>query len=131
MWLVSVLVPRAALAQTDARVSGNVRDSQGGAVANAEVSIKSDKTGDERKSTTNPQGFFLVSGLRPSTYTIKVSFGSFAPLEYPNMSLAASQELALDFDLKPAGLTETVSVTADAPVLDAVVVGREPVLDTP
>ena len=34
------------------------------------------------------------------------------------MPLAAAQELALDFELKPAGVTETVTVSAEAPVID-------------
>ena len=119
MWVPGLLVtPRPALAQSDTRIAGNVRDSQGSAIANAQVTIKNDKTGDQRNATTNTQGFFVVGGLKPSTYTIKVDIASFAPLEYPNMPLAAAQELALDFDMKPAGVVETVNVTADAPVLD-------------
>jgi hypothetical protein len=95
-----------------------VRDSQGASVPSAQVSVKNDKTGELRSATTNIQGFFVVGGLKPSTYTIKVSVGSFAPLEYPNMPLAAAAELALDFDMKPAGVSETVNVTADTPVVD-------------
>src|SRR5262249_2122971 len=34
------------------------------------------------------------------------------------MAIAVGQELALDFELKPAGVTEAVTVTATAPVLD-------------
>ena len=96
-----------------------MRDSQGASVPNAQVFVKNDKTGEQRNTATNTQGFFVVGGLKPSTYTIRVAVGSFAPLEYPNMPLAAAAELALDFALKPAGVTETVNVTADAPVLDA------------
>src|SRR5258708_1095702 len=108
-----LFLPLSAWAQSDARISGNVRDSQGASVPNAAVSVKNDKTGEQRTATTNTQGFFVVGGLKPSTYTIRVTVGSFAPLEYPNMPLAAAAELALDFALKPAGLTESVTVTAD------------------
>jgi hypothetical protein len=116
--LALLLAPRVAMAQSDARVSGMVRDPQGASVPNAQVSVKNDKTGEERKIASNTQGYFVVAGLKPSTYTIRVTLPSFAPLEYPQMPLAASQELTLDFDLKPAGVSETVDVTADAPVLD-------------
>ncbi len=47
-----------------------------------------------------------------------MSLASFSTLEYPNMPVAATQELGLDFELKPAGVTEAVTVTGEAPVLD-------------
>ena len=71
-----------------------------------------------RTAKTNAQGFFLVSPLRPSTYTIKVEKGGFGALEYPQMPLAVGQELTLDFELKPAGVEETVNVVGTAPTLD-------------
>src|SRR5438094_7931895 len=120
IWLIALLLaPKAALAQSDARVSGTVRDPQGASVPNAQVLVKNDKTGEERKITSNTQGYFLLAGLKPSTYTIRVTLPSFAPLEYPQMPVAATQELALDFDLKPAGVSETVDVTAEVPVVDS------------
>ena len=42
----------------------------------------------------------------------------FAPIEYTAMPLAIGQELTLDFELKPAGVTEAVTVVGTAPVLD-------------
>ena len=57
-----------------------------------------------------------IAGLRPSIYTIKVTLESFAPLEYPGMQLAAGQDFALDLALQPAGVTETVTVEAQATV---------------
>jgi hypothetical protein len=113
-----LLLPPQAQAQSDSRIIGTVRDTQGAAVPGADVSVKNDRTGEERKTTTGPRGTFLVGGLKPSTYTIKVMLASFATLEYPNIPLAATQEIGLDFELKPAGLSEDVTVTADAPVLD-------------
>lgn len=54
--------------------------------------------------------FHVVTGLRPSTYTIRANFGSFAPLEYTGLVLAAAQEFTLDLTLSPAGITEAVTV---------------------
>ena len=51
-------------------------------------------------------------------YTIKVDMANFAPLEYPNMQLSLAQELTLDFEPQAAGVSENVTVTAEAPVLD-------------
>src|SRR6188508_1069499 len=119
IWLVVLLlVPSIGWAQSDTRIAGTVRDSSGGAIPGAKVSVKNEKTGEERKTTTSTQGYFLVAGLKPSTYDVKVEMGSFAPLEYPAMEVRASQELALDFELHPANLQESVEVTADATIMD-------------
>ena len=69
--IISVLLlPGRSSAQSDTRISGTVRDGSGSSVPGAQVSIKNDRTGDTRQVTTNQQGYFVVGGLRPSTYTI-------------------------------------------------------------
>ncbi|MEP7304925.1 MAG: TonB-dependent receptor [Acidobacteriota bacterium] len=121
-WLVAFLflaVVPPAWAQTDqGRVSGTVRDSTNAFVAGAAVSVKNERTGEERKGTTNEQGFFVVGSLRPSTYTIRVEKTGFAAVEYTAMAVAVGQELALDFEFRPAGVQEAVTVVGTAPILD-------------
>src|SRR5262249_47095778 len=58
------------------------------------------------------------TGLKPSTYTIHVERPGFAPIEYSQMPLAVGQELTLDYELKPAGVEEAITVVGTAPVLD-------------
>src|SRR5262245_58392828 len=104
-------LPMIAAAQGDAgRISGTVRDQSGANVAGATVTVKNDKTGEPRSVVSNDQGYFLITPLKPSTYTIKTSKGGFSDLEYPTMTIAVGQELALDFELKPAGVQEAVTV---------------------
>jgi Carboxypeptidase regulatory-like domain len=109
----------AAFAQGElGRVSGIVRDQSNSFVADAKVLVKNERTGEERSSLTNSQGYFIIGSLRPSTYTIKVEKGGFAVIEYTAMPLAVGQELTLDFEIKPAGVQEQVTVVGIAPVLD-------------
>jgi hypothetical protein len=100
------------------RVSGIVRDQSNAFVADAKVLVKNERTGDERTALTNSDGYFIIGSLRPSTYTIKVEKGGFANIEYTAMPVAVGQELALDFEIKPAGVQEEVTVVGTAPVLD-------------
>jgi uncharacterized lipoprotein YmbA len=116
--LALLLVPVPAMSQADTRIAGTVRDSSGSAVANAHVSVKNEKTGEVRQATTNQQGYFIVGNLKPSAYTVKVEMTGFAALEYPQMDVRAAQELGLDFELHPAGVQESVTVQADATVVD-------------
>jgi hypothetical protein len=106
-------------AQVDSgRVAGIVRDSSGALAAGVSAKAKNERTGEERSALTNDQGYFVITSLRPSTYTISVERGGFAPIEYTTMPLAVGQELILDFELKPAGVQEAVTVVGSAPILD-------------
>ena len=108
-----------ALAQVDnGRIAGIVRDSSGALATGVTAKAKNERTGEERSAVTNDQGYFLIAPLKPSTYTIRVERTGFAPIEYTAMPLAIGQELTLDFELKPAGVTEAVTVVGSAPVLD-------------
>lgn len=106
-------------AQTDqGRIAGTVRDQSNAFASSTPVRVKNERTGEERTAVTNDKGYFLVSGLRPSTYTIAVERPGFASVEYTAMPLAVGQELTLDFELKPAGVQEAVTVVGAAPMLD-------------
>ena len=117
--LVVAVVAPSAFAQVDqGRVAGTLRDASNAFVAGATVTVRNGRTGDERSAVTNGKGYFLVSGLKPSVYTVKVNQSGFAPIEYTDMTLAIGQELVLDLELKPAGVQESVTVTGTAQVLD-------------
>ena len=103
-----------ALAQTEGRFTGAVLDPSGSAVPGATIVVKNEKTGEERTVTSNAQGRYLVANLSPSTYTIKVTLQSFAPLEYKGMQLLAAQEFPIDLQLQTAGVSESVTVVAQS-----------------
>jgi hypothetical protein len=112
------VLPGAALAQGDARFTGTVLDPSGAAVPNASVVVKNERTGEERTVTSNAQGRYVATSLRPSVYTIRVTFGQFAPLEYTGLPLAAAQEFPLDLSLKAPGVNESITVEAQASSVD-------------
>src|SRR5262245_49438460 len=96
------LLPVIGHAQGDGRFTGTVLDQSGALVPGAVVTAKNERTGEERQATSNAEGRFVITGLRPSTYTIKAAFGNFKPLEYTGMQLTAGQEFAIDLQLSPA-----------------------------
>ena len=113
-----IALPATAMAQGDGRFSGTVLDQTGAFVPAATVTVKNQKTGEERVVTTTAQGRYVVPNLKPSVYTIRATFGSFQPLEYTDLTLAAGQEFSLDLELHPAGVSETVTVTAGPRTVD-------------
>jgi Carboxypeptidase regulatory-like domain len=115
--LVGLAMP--AWAQVDlGRVTGTVRDPQGAMVAGATVTVKNEKTGEERTATSNEEGFYLVTGLKASNYTIRVKSDKFAVTEYTELPLLPGQELPIDVELRPEGVTEAVTVKGDARTID-------------
>ena len=107
-----------AAAQTDARIVGSVHDQSGALVPGASVTVINQATALSRTVVTDTQGIFTITGLKPAVYTIRVTTANFAPTEYTDMKLTAAQELSLDFEIRPQGVTESVQVTATPSALD-------------
>ncbi len=112
----SVMVGRAQVDQ--GKFAGTVLDSSGAFVAGATVTVRNERTGEERTQITTDKGSYLIANLKPSNYTIRAMRDGFALLEYTNMQLAVGQELIVDLQLQPAGVTEAVTVVGTAQVLD-------------
>jgi hypothetical protein len=114
-----LLVPALASAQSGlGRIVGTVRDQSGAFIPGATVIVTNEKTGEERAVQADTQGLIAVGNLKPSTYTIKATFGDLKPTEYTGLLLQAGQDLSLDLELMAAGISESLTVTGDAPAID-------------
>ena len=71
---ISALLTQNALGQASytAQVRGSVTDQSSAVVVNALVTITNDGTNVSTSVHTDDHGLYLLTGLRPSTYTIKV-----------------------------------------------------------
>jgi outer membrane receptor protein involved in Fe transport len=119
LWLaLTVALPSIAFAQGDGRFSGTVLDQSGAIVPGATVTVKNERTGEERTATSNAEGRYAVTSLKPSVYTLRAKFGQLAPLEYTGLELVAAQNFELDLQLKAGGVSETITVTAQTNVID-------------
>lgn len=115
------IVHTALAAQTDqGRMTGTIRDAQNAVVVGATVTVKNERTGEERTVTTTEQGQYLITALKPSFYTLTASAQGFAKSQHTGVQVSVGQEVTLDVELKAAGGTETITVVgAEEPVLDA------------
>jgi hypothetical protein len=116
--LATVAMPVAASGQNDGRFIGAVLDPSDKFVPGATVVVKNERTGEERKVVTDARGRYIVTGLRPSVYTLAASFSGFTPLEITGMQLGAGQEVVLDLSLQAQGVSESVTVQAYATAVD-------------
>ncbi|HSP91916.1 MAG TPA: TonB-dependent receptor [Vicinamibacterales bacterium] len=99
-------------------VSGTVRDSTGGVLPGATLVLVNIETGVERTSVTNETGRFRIPAVPAGAYTLTVSLDGFATVQRAGLTLEVGQVLAVDAALPPAGVSQEVTVTADAPVIE-------------
>lgn len=108
-----------ALAQSDtSRITGVVRDPNNAVVPGATVVLKNERTGEERSATTNQEGLYQVTALKPATYTVTVTAQNFKTTKATDVQLNVGQELTLDLGVQP-GVAETINVvSSDETALD-------------
>jgi len=107
----------AANAQADqGRIAGTVTDSAGALVPGATVVVKNERTDEERTATTNEVGYFIVSSLRPSSYTVTVSAKDLSA-KTTNVQLLVGQEYTLAMVVQPIGVAASVDVMAGGEAL--------------
>jgi hypothetical protein len=108
-----------ALAQTtgSATLRGAVKDANGAVLANAAVTLINEATKVERKTNTNRDGIYVLSSVPPGTYTVTAENSGFKKGEQKGLILSPSDLRALDFTLQIGAASETVTVTANADVL--------------
>ena len=110
---VSALVPTVAFGQINsAQITGIIRDQNKAVIQGAAITIKNERTGEERTVTTNEEGSFLVAGLKPSMYTVLVRAQGFSDSEKTGVQLLVGATLNIDLEIKPSGTSENVTVVA-------------------
>src|SRR5215471_5691428 len=101
-------------AQSDrGRISGTAYDPSGAIVGGATVRVLNPQTDAVRETVTDEKGFYLVDGLLPASYNVVVSLPGFGELTVSNVKLGVGEQRLLDLHLQPAGLNESVTVSAD------------------
>src|SRR5581483_8471567 len=120
--IICILLPSAALlfAQGTYRsqISGIVTDSSGAIVPKARVTITETGTNISSTVQTNQKGEYFFTGLRPSTYSLKVEAQGFRTEERTGVVLAVDQQASLNFTVSPGAVNTEVQVNTTAPLLD-------------
>jgi hypothetical protein len=107
-----VLFSLPAKAQTDqGRIAGTVTDANGALVPGAAIVVKNERTGEERTATTSEVGYFIVSALRPSTYSVTANAKDLTA-KSTNIELLVGREFTLTMIVQPTGVAASVDVTA-------------------
>ena len=99
-------------------ISGRVLDPSSAAVAGAAVVVLNTDTNTATRLTTNQTGYYEANLLLPGSYEISAEMQGFKKTVRRGIVLALSTRLEIDLALELGGLAETISVVAEAPLLD-------------
>lgn len=105
-------------------ISGKVTDSNRAPIVGATVTAVLTETGTERTVVTNEDGRFTIVNLKPGTYKVKVMATGFGTSEKPEQKTISAQNLQLNFEMSPAGVQASTTVTASGDDIATVDVTR-------
>ena len=109
-----VLLCGVIFAQSNGTITGTIKDTGGGVVPGATVTVSNPSEGVNRVSQTNPSGIFVFPELTPGTYTLIAESRGFKKIEKHDIVVPVSSKIDTgDLVLEVGSLTETVNVEAD------------------
>src|SRR6187455_925749 len=122
------VVPASAWAQ--ATLAGVVKDNSGAVLPGVTVEAASPALIEKvRTAITDGSGRYRIENLQPGNYTVTFALGGFATVKRENLTVSGTGVITVDGELRVGGVTETVTVTGEAPVVDVASTKREVTLD--
>ncbi|HWB83123.1 MAG TPA: TonB-dependent receptor [Bryobacteraceae bacterium] len=121
MYGVAVLLSLAAVCMgQDSRgsITGTITDPQKALIPGAAVTVTNTETNVSSHVTTNANGYYEVDLLNPGTYSIAAEAQGFKKTVRAGIKLSVSDRLGVNLELQVGEATQTIEVTAAAPLLD-------------
>jgi outer membrane receptor protein involved in Fe transport len=101
------------------KIVGTIKDASGALISGASVTVTETQTNAVRKTTTDSQGEFVVTELKPGTYTVMVEREGFKTALQTAFKLDVNQAVRVDLTLVIGSLNEQVMVTAAEPLVES------------
>jgi outer membrane receptor protein involved in Fe transport len=102
----------------NAQITGVVKDSSGGVIPGATITAKNVDNGFTRAAVSEAGGEYRLVSLPPGPYTVTTELQGFSSETRPDIVLVIDQTAIINFNLKPATVSETVTVTGESPIVD-------------
>ncbi len=119
-----LVVPAAAMAQ--ASITGVVKDASGAVLPGVTVEASSpvliEKT---RSTTTDGDGQYRIVNLLAGSYTVTFTLPGFSTVRREDIELTGSFTAAVNVELKVGGVSETITVSGETPIVDTQSVRRQ------
>ena len=114
------LLPALAIGQTAAsgNIEGVVTDATGGVLPGVTVVIRNLDTNVSREVVTDEGGRYRAAALQPGRYEVTATMAGFIATPITDVSIQVGQTQPVDVRMRPEGVTETVTVSGESPILD-------------
>src|SRR3984893_5407398 len=113
-----LLLPVAVSAQTSS-IAGEVKDVSGALLPGVTVEVASPALIERVRSTTSDgSGQYKIINLRPGLYTVTFSLPGFSTVKRASIELTSDFTATVNAELKVGAVEETITVTAESPVVD-------------
>ena len=133
-----LLLPVLCLAQYDtSTILGTVKDSSGSQVAGAKVTLENTQTGVKQATTSDTTGNFLFLNLRIGAFKLSAEMQGFKKANSETFTLVVNARQRVDLTLEVGNVTESVTVTGAANLLETdssdrgQVITREAIINLP
>jgi Carboxypeptidase regulatory-like domain/TonB dependent receptor len=100
-----------------AQILGSVADSSGAVVPGAKITLNDITKGVRTEASTNEGGNYVFVNLDPGQYEVTVERSGFTRALRGGIDLLPNTTVRVNFELTPGNVTETVQVSASAPLL--------------
>ena len=116
--LCALVAPSIALAQqTSGNINGRIVDAQGAAVPGVTVTAKSSQTGFTRTDVSDGEGIYRLTSMPVGAYDVTAELSGFSTFSRKDVVVNVAQTTDLNVELKLAGVSESVNVTAEQPMV--------------
>jgi hypothetical protein len=116
--VVLLVMAVTAFGQSTATLQGTVTDQKGAVVPNATVTVRNQATSVERSTQTDSDGNYAIASLPVGTYSIQVEAQGFKRELVQNFAVEVGRTIQRNFELEVGTVSENITVTADAPVIE-------------
>ncbi len=103
---------------TTGTVQGTVKDNQDAVVPGATVTLRNTQTNATRTLVTDGSGNYRFLNLPVGVYALAVELPGFSKYSRDGITLSLNQDAVIDVKIQPATISESIEVTADAPLLN-------------
>jgi hypothetical protein len=136
-WLLSLVAFPAVAQQGTGDLRGRVIDPQGAALPGVTIILRHQESGLFRESISGGDGTFFFSAMTPGVYQVTAELNGFKKYEARDVRIEVGRTAQIQIPLELGGLTESVTVSAEAPLVDTTskeiggVVSAQEFVDTP
>src|ERR1051326_5603400 len=110
---------RVTMAQVStANISGTVKDQSGAVLPGATVTATNTETGISRSVVSSSRGEYRLPSLGLGNYEVQATMAGFQSEVRKGLTLNVGSEVVVDFSLSVGNVTEQVTVTGEAPLIE-------------